>query len=336
MRVVILKCILRSNRLSMTCTRNTMLIVAVALAVLLAPALSAHFGIVIPDKWMANVKDVVTIYYAFGHPFEHILMSTKEITIVDAKAYDPDGKAVPLSFAPVNGTHFSAKLRCEVDGDYVVLVVARAVHGAEVTVDYGKTVVHCGTEERGWSRVVNADAEIVLLTRPYGLEAPAVITGVVLSRGSPQADARVEVEEYHAVTPESLLKELERKFAYPDAYITKATLTGSSGEFYAVIPRPGIWLIGYELGEVPGVGLVRTSYTLFVDRPVTAWPPEADVSKAVSDLRSSVDQLSKKVEGLEARIARVSVPDWLVGATIASMVIAIIAIALAAAMARRR
>ncbi|GEM_PF-4297868 len=322
-------------------------IVLTIMMILIASKCYAHFTIMIPDKFMYDRGDTVNVYVAFGHPFEHIIMPSEEVSIINAKAYSPEGKVVSVDVLRYNETHYKVSFSCVEEGDYVVAVTVKAIHGEEVTVDYAKTVIHCGTEEKGWDRVIGSDAEIVVLTRPYGLEVPAIITGIIYSKGEPVKNIRVEIEKYHAKEPTQLLEELEEKYTYPDAYITKATLTDSNGLFYAVLNEPGIWLLGVELGEVEGGGVVRASYTIYVSKQVTTWPPKPsieDISNKVDSVESRVSNLESRVENVETRIEELSKaptapPELgtLSGLAYAAIALAIIAIIIAGvALARSK
>lgn len=85
--------------------------------------------------------------------------------------------------------------------------------------------------DRGWNEPTGQSFEIVPLTRPFGLTAPALFSGRLLLDGKPLADAqvrmvRINADEAPALTPwhEDL-----------------AGVSNAAGEFSFMLPQPGWW-----------------------------------------------------------------------------------------------
>jgi len=276
--------------------------------------------------------------------------------------YSPDGKVFDLKLVKVNETHYKGSFRCEVDGDYVVYVVVRAVHEGAEFVDYAKAIIHCGVEEKNWYLKVGAPLELVLYTRPYGLEVPSIVCGIVYINGTPKPDVRVEFEYYHPTKPGKLLEKLEKEFIYPDALITKATITDSNGEFCAELNIPGYWAISPVIETEKKT--IRSTIMVYVFKKVTKMPSQVtilkptipeEISKKISEIERSLKELSSKIEDLSTHISSlesrvsdiesrlrtvsvtVSVPGWLSGLVIGAIILAITAIIISGiSIAKRR
>ena len=309
------------------------------------PIYYAHFGIVIPDKYMANIGEKVTVYAFYGHAFEHEVFP--EFSVAAAKVYTPDGEVFDLELVKVNSTHYKGTLTCEVDGDYIIYIIVKAIHEGAEFVDYAKAVIHCGVEEKNWYFKVNAPLELVLYTRPYGLEVPSTVCGVVYVNGTPKPNVRVEYEYYYPVKPEELLEKLEEEFVYPDALITKAIVTDRDGEFCAELNIPGHWAISPVIETEKKT--VRSTIMVYVFKKVTEMPsptPPEGISGKIEELSSRIEDLSTRISSLESEVLEVksrleviSIPDWLSGLAIGAIVLAIIAIIISGisiARARRR
>lgn len=99
-------------------------------------------------------------------------------------------------------------------------------------VHYTKVVVNGLGLERGWDEAVGLKAEIIPLTRPYGLYTNNVFQGVVKLDGRPAPFTRVEVEYDN---------EDGRLKAPDDPMITQVVKTDANGVFTYAMPRAGWW-----------------------------------------------------------------------------------------------
>ncbi|MDE5833389.1 MAG: DUF4198 domain-containing protein [Desulfovibrio sp.] len=85
--------------------------------------------------------------------------------------------------------------------------------------------------EEGWDRPVGQPLEITPLTRPFGLTAPALFSGVILKDGKPRAGSVVEMG-YINSPKQKVPTDWHRVFK---------TKTDERGKFSFVLNRPGWW-----------------------------------------------------------------------------------------------
>jgi len=96
---------------------------------------------------------------------------------------------------------------------------------------FAQTLVPVQGYEYGWEVPVGLKLEILPLTRPFGLMAPALFTGRVLLDGKSLPDAPVRIEYLN-----------EDKRTVPSSYHqTQRVRTNAHGDFSFVCPHPGWW-----------------------------------------------------------------------------------------------
>jgi len=99
-------------------------------------------------------------------------------------------------------------------------------------IHYTKTYVSAFGSDDGWDATVGLRAEIVPLSKPFGLWAGNVFQGVVMVDGKPMPGAEVEIEYYNkdgsATVPSDLM-------------ITQAVKADSNGVFTYATPSSGWW-----------------------------------------------------------------------------------------------
>jgi len=205
----------------------------------LAGAAQAHFGVILPDKSMVMQGDnaKLEMILAFCHPFEQkgmpmakprffgvqtgkektdLIKNLQETKVMDQQAW----KATYTPKRPgVYVFYFDPQPYWEPAEDKYI------IHQT-------KTYVAAFGAEAGWDREVGLKAEIVPLTRPFGLYAGNVFQGLVKFQGKPLANAEVEVEYWNAdpkVTPPN------------DYFITQVVKTDQNGVFTFAPPSPGWW-----------------------------------------------------------------------------------------------
>ncbi len=205
----------------------------------LAGVSQAHFGVILPDKSMVMQGDnpQLEMILAFCHPFEQkgmplakprafgvqtgkektdLLQNIQETKLLDQQAW----KAVYALKRPgVYTFYFDPQPYWEPAEDKYI------IHQT-------KTYVAAFGAEAGWDREVGLKAEIVPLTRPFGLYAGNVFQGQVKFNGKPVPHAEVEVEYWNAagkVTPPN------------DYFITQVVKTDENGVFTFAPPRAGWW-----------------------------------------------------------------------------------------------
>ncbi len=205
----------------------------------LAGMCQAHFGVILPDKAMIMQGDnpSLEMTLAFCHPFEQkgmdmakprqfavktgkektdLLNSLQETKVLDQRAW----KATYVLKKPgVYAFFFDPEPYWEAAENKFI------IHQT-------KTYVAAFGAEEGWDEEVGLKAEIVPLTRPFGLYAGNVFQGVVKFKGKPVAAADVEVEYWNAgklVTPPN------------DYFVSQVVKTDKNGVFTFAVPRAGWW-----------------------------------------------------------------------------------------------
>ena len=139
-----------------------------------------------------------------------------------------------------------------------------AAHGRFLQ-HYVKTTLPVYGVERGWSLPVGQRFEIVPLSRPFGLTAPSIFSGVVLMDGKPLASASVRMARINT----------EKRPVPTSWHEDIAARTNSKGEFSFVLNQPGWWCC---MASVPGDPLkgpdgqpkplqLGTLFWLYVDSP---------------------------------------------------------------------
>ncbi|CZE50142.1 DUF4198 domain-containing protein [Campylobacter geochelonis] len=198
---------------------------------------NAHFQMLIPSNSViedgANNKEILT--YKFAHPFENHLMNMDKPNEVGVFV---DGKKELISdlSAKKDGefSYYQATYQIQKPGIYQFYIdpkpyfePAEDVFIRHIT----KTIVDAYGVGEGWEKPVGLKAEIAALTRPYGLYAGNIFSGVVLYKGKPSSNTIVEVELYNTTG----LK------APSEAYVTQQVMTNKNGEFSFAMPKAGWW-----------------------------------------------------------------------------------------------
>jgi len=268
---------------------------------------SAHFTMVFPgedmdvtpEDYIASVGDTKTIWIVWGHPYEHILFDMTSIPIVSVR--DPEGKIDTLTATEIT---VSGKKAYEVSftvdklGDWIVS--AEYEDDGEKLVDYVKAVIHCGEEAwTGWDANLGGKAEIVPLTRPYGLEEGFVFTANAFYDGKVLPDADVEIEMYHTkAVGDAVVEKAEEMFSYdPPMMFTRVTKTNALGEFAYTLDEPGIWFVCAYGPEASGL----TQRSVFIIPVLEEFPPEGEVDLSATGL----EDLTNRVKSLEDEVANI-------------------------------
>jgi cobalt/nickel transport protein len=209
----------------------------------------AHFQVILPDQNIVTqngVKDI-NISLLFTHPFEQHLMDMEKPAQfgVLARGEKTDLLSTLTSEkSKDNMRTWKATYQIKRPGDHVFYVEpAPYWEPAEDTyiIHYTKTVVNAFGMEEGWDETVGLRAEIIPLTRPYGLWAGNVFQGRVVVDGKPAADLDVEVEFYN---------DSQDVKAPADPFITQVVRTDDQGVFTYAMPWSGWW--GFAaLAEAP-------------------------------------------------------------------------------------
>lgn len=216
---------------------------AVSLLVMLVLGMAdpslAHFGLILPEKSMVMQGDNpnLGVTLAFCHPFDQqgmamakpkafgvlfgkeksdLLTGLQESRLFDNAAWKT---TYSLKKPGVYTFYFDPEPYWEPAEDKYI------IHQT-------KTCVAAFGEEEGWDREVGLKAEIIPLTRPFGLYAGNVLQGMVKFKGKPVAEAEVEVEFWNA----------DRKVTAPNDYFyTQVIKTDKNGVFTFAVPAAGWW-----------------------------------------------------------------------------------------------
>jgi cobalt/nickel transport protein len=205
----------------------------------LATVGQAHFGVILPDKSMVMQGDNANLglTLAFCHPFEQ-----KGMPLAKPKAFGVQvGKEKTDLLKSLQETKvmdhqaWKAAYTLKKPGIYAFYVDPQPYwEPAEnkYIIHQTKTYVAAFGAEEGWEAEVGLKAEIVPLTRPFGLYAGNVFQGVVKFKGKPVAGAETEVEYWNA----------DKKVAAPnDYFVTQVVKTDKNGVFTFVPPHAGWW-----------------------------------------------------------------------------------------------
>ena len=209
----------------------------------------AHFQVILPSNNIVSQggDTNLELKVLFTHPFEQQLMDMERprqfgVVIRSEKINLLDTLRANTSEEGLKSWETTYKIKRP--GDHVFFVEpAPYWEPAEgiFIIHYTKTVVNAFGMEEGWDKPVGLRAEIIPLTRPYGLWAGNVFQGKVIVDGEPLKGADVEVEFYNE---KSLVK------APADAYMTQVVRTDDQGIFTYAMPWDGWW--GFAaLAEAP-------------------------------------------------------------------------------------
>lgn len=205
---------------------------------LVSPAL-AHFGMVIPSDSMVmqGESKAVKITLSFSHPFEGAGMELVKPKAFGVMAHGrKEDLRQRLKETKVMGQRaWACDYTIKRPGVYVFYMEPEPYwEPAEdvFIVHYTKTVVAAFGDEEGWDEEIGLKAEIVPLSRPFGLYAGNVFQGIVKVDGKAVPYAEVEVEYYNQ----------DGKAKAPTDYmITQTIKADNNGVFTYAVPSSGWW-----------------------------------------------------------------------------------------------
>ncbi|EAK0830822.1 DUF4198 domain-containing protein [Campylobacter fetus] len=197
----------------------------------------AHFGVVIPSSSTVNDEKEakMSITYRFTHPFEQMMMNMEKP--VETGVF-VDGKKNPISNLTEKKdgkmSYYTANYEVKNPGMYQFYVDPKPYFEAaedKFIRHITKTVVNAYGFGESWDTPIGLKAEIVPLSRPYGLYKGNLFSGVVLYKGERAKNVTVEVEYYNS-------KGLK---APSEDFITQEVKTNELGEFSFAMPLAGWW-----------------------------------------------------------------------------------------------
>lgn len=226
---------------------------AALLILALAGTAQAHFGLILPDKAMVTQEDKpeLALTVAFCHPFEQKGMAMAKPVKFGVKA----GKEKTDLLATLKETQvlgqpaWQTTFALKKPGIYAFYFDPQPYwEPAEnkFIIHQTKTYVAAFGAEEGWDAEVGLKAEIIPLTRPFGLYAGNVFQGLVKFKGKPLPDADVEVEFWN---------EGGKVKAPNDYFVAQVVKTDKNGVFTFSPPAAGWWgfaALTTEKQAIPG------------------------------------------------------------------------------------
>ncbi len=216
---------------------------------LLSGAAQAHFILLRPSTDIVELPQrEIKIETKFTHPMEggpnmdyHIKRSG---AFIDGKVYPIKWKKIMIPAEKGSKKRvpmYIATFRLKRPGVYQIFVDPKPyfepAEGRFIK-QITKVYVEAYGLENGWNRRIGLKAEVVPLTRPFGIWEGNTVRARVYINGKPAANARVEIEYLNT-----------RHIRVPaDAFITQVVRTDSQGYFTYTIPWAGWWgfsVIGY-------------------------------------------------------------------------------------------
>ena len=197
----------------------------------------AHFQTIIPSADVLPQGGEVTLDLVFTHPFEGapvmemkkpaeigVLLHGRKTDLMGSLA-ERDDQGEPA---------WSLNYALTDPGAAIFYVTPQPYwepSEGKYIVHYAKVVVDSFASGEGWDALVGLPVEIRPLTRPTGIWAGNVFSGVVLKNGEPVPFATVEVEFINDGTV----------VAPNDAFITQVLNADANGTFTYAMPRAGWW-----------------------------------------------------------------------------------------------
>lgn len=214
------------------------------LAVMMTAPVHAHYQMLIPSDDVVTHRErrAVDLDIRFNHPFEGLGVPMARPARFGVWVAGSDNDLMErLQAAQVKDRMgdlypaYRATYRFRKPGDHVFYVVPQPFwdEAEEIfLVQYTKVVVNTFGLEEGWDHELGLTAEIVPLTRPYGLWTNNVFQGIAKLDGRPVPFARVTVEYYN---------EDGQAKVPADPFITQVIKADANGVFTYAMPRAGWW-----------------------------------------------------------------------------------------------
>lgn len=227
----------------MPSTNFAKLVIGMLFAGAIAPA-SAHFQVIKPSLEIVSTSQerVIDLDVFFTHPFQGLGLDMKAPVqfgvFTGGKKHDLRETLIPTSYVDTekeNINSYTTKYKIKSPGDHIFYTQPQPYwEEAEETfiVHYTKTIVNAFGVEEDWDHELGLKAEIIPLTRPYGIWAGNVFQGLVKVNGKPVPHAIVEVE---------LLDGGKIVNAPAESFITQTLKADANGVFTYGIPKSGWW-----------------------------------------------------------------------------------------------
>ena len=203
-----------------------------------ATASFAHFGVILPsdDVIEDDSKNKLNLVYEFTHPFEQNRMNLELPNVAEVWINGEKKPFLESLKEQKDGENafYSAEFEVKEPGVYRFYFDPKPYFepAEEKFIRHiTQTMVDAYGYGEGWDEPIGLKAEIVPLTRPFGLYNGNTFCGTVLYKNAPAAGVEVEVEHYN-----------KSGFKAPsEEHITQVVKTNKNGEFCFAMPQAGYW-----------------------------------------------------------------------------------------------
>ncbi|MBM7623921.1 DUF4198 domain-containing protein [Sporohalobacter salinus] len=226
----------------------SILMLSLILVLSITVVVSAHFQMILPsdDIVMQGDKREINLDLIFTHPMaaSHTMdMKKPQKFGVLHKGNKKNLLNTLKSTKIMNGKAFETSYQLRGFGDFVFYLEPAPYWESadEVYItQYTKVVVNSMGVTSDWDKEVGMKAEIVPLTRPYGLWTNNIFKGVVKKNGKPVPYAEIEVEYFNEGKFPKLKGDEVTKL--PNAAYTSQTIKADkNGVFTYAMPKSGWW-----------------------------------------------------------------------------------------------
>ncbi|KXS37481.1 MULTISPECIES: DUF4198 domain-containing protein [unclassified Candidatus Frackibacter] len=226
------------------------LLLTLVLVVGITVTASAHFQMILPSDDMVTKQDnrEITLNLFFTHP-----MSAAEVMDMEQpNKFGVMHKGRKISLLKdlqtqeiMGGKAFETSYRIKGFGDYIFYLEPgpywEPLENKYIT-HCTKVIVNSMAVSDSWDREIGMKAEIVPLTRPYGLWTGNAFRGIVKKNGKPVPYAEIEVEYFNKAKFPSLREDGNKSVRIPNAnFITQVIKADKNGVFSYTMPKEGWW-----------------------------------------------------------------------------------------------
>jgi cobalt/nickel transport protein len=201
-------------------------------------SLFAHFQMLLPTKSIVeNQSDAnIEITYKFMHPFERHMMHMQKPSevgvFIDGKKEDLASKLIHIKEEGFDVWKVPYKFQKPAMYQFYVTPQPYFEPAEEkFIIHQTKVIIDAYGSGEGWDRPIGLKAEIIPLSRPYGLYNGNIFSAKVLYKGKVAKNVEVEVEFYN-----------DKGYKAPtSSHVTQVVKTDEFGVFHFVMPRSGWW-----------------------------------------------------------------------------------------------
>lgn len=229
---------------------TSILFISLILVVGMTLTASAHFQMILPSDDLVTQEEQKTIdlNLLFTHPMSAAEVMDMEKPNKFGVIHKGNRTSLLDSLQPkefMGGKGYTTSYQLERFGDYTFYLEpgpywepAESKYITHCT----KVVVNSMGVSQNWDQEIGMKAEIVPLTRPYGLWTNNTFRGVVMKNGKPVPNAEVEVEYFNQAKFDSLKQDTYESVELPaDVFTTQVIKADKNGVFSYSMPKAGWW-----------------------------------------------------------------------------------------------